>query len=427
MKKYLVSLLVIISILSGLTYIEAEAAEESGNNMPAHEVIYLPEELLANNSGNPSRALENFLNNSSNKKVVFPKGKTIILERQLVIHHVENLEIDFNGCTIKLPENCSWKPRYDTGEYVPVAAITIYDSSNITLRNYTIDGNSSNISASQWCIGLFLTNVYSFSSYNGSFKYCNYHHIVIGLGTKNIVFNGTYFKDHGGATKPAGISDVYVYNDPDDNFSFFDTTVDNTALKDRQAQCFYIDGYNGLIDTVYANNCSIPLDIRKGTHIARNFTVRNAEQVLMVQPSSSDTDEFASLTALNFTGTNIIGNKVSAAGVYILACEKVHLDNFRIQMDPASEYSWYGIRIRKFFDNNILKDVIITDTEVSNAAVSGYMIQNLADSVLLKDISSANAPYAVKTLSCTAKQYVENLKTINSKKFDPKDNMIAMK
>ena len=406
--------LVIISILTTLT--------------KCTNITYLPDELLVDEPLNPSQTLETFLNNCSNKKVVFPRNKTFVLERQLVIHHVENLEIDFNGCTIKLPDNLSWnKTRYDTGAYVPLAAITVHDSKNITFKNYTIDGNSPNIDPEQWCIGLWLSNINGFSSVNGSFKYCNYHHIVIYPGTKDINFVGTYFKDHGGASNPAGISDVYVANSPEDNFSFIDTTVDNTALRERQAQCFYISGYNGLIDTVHANNCSIPLDVRKGTHIAKNFTINNAELMLMIQPNPINSTEFANLTASNFTGINIQGkSNGGAAGVYIVGCEKVHLNNFVINMDPAAEYSWYGIRIRKFYDAYPVKDVVISDIEISNPRVSSLMFQYLVDSVSVNNIKSVNAPYAIREDYCTINQYVENLSLVNSKELHPISNMIVI-
>lgn len=332
--------------------------------------------ILIDNPQHPSQALEEFLNNCNNKKVVFPHNKTIVLERQLVIYGVDSLEIDFNGCTIQLPNNCAWKVRYDTGEYVPLSAITVHNSSNITLKNYAIDGNSSNISADQRCIGLWLSNTNGFSSINATYKYCNYHQIVIYPGTKNICFTKTTFKDHGGASKPAGISDVFVANDPDDNFSFIDTTVDNTALRERQAQCFYISGYNGVIDTVNTNNCSVPLDVRKGTHIAKNFTINNAELMLMVQPNPIGSTEFANLTASNFTGTNIKGKRnCGAAGVYIVGCEKVHLNNFLIKMNPKSKYSWYGVRVRKYYSEYPLKNIKITNTEVLNSKISKYKVE----------------------------------------------------
>jgi len=391
--------------------------------------ILLPMEIIDNNQETPSQALENFLNNCSNKRVIFPESKTIVLERQLVIHHVENLEIDFNGCTIKLPDNLSWdKTRYDTGAYVTITAITVHDSKNISFKNYIIDGNSSNIDSEQKCIGLWLSNTNGFTSVNGSFKYCNYHHIVIYPGTKDINFVGTYFKDHGGASSPAGISDVYVSNSPDDDFSFIDTTVDNTELRERQAQCFYISGYNGFIDTVKANNCSTPLDVRKGTHTAKNFTINNAELMLMIQPNPINSTEFANLTASNFIGTNIMGKKNGGAtGVYIVGCEKAHINNFIINMDPTAEYSWYGIRIRKSYDEYPLKDVVISDVEISNTRVSSLMLQYLVDSVLVNNIKSINSPYAIREDSCKVNQYIETLTLINSKALYPTSDMVVIK
>jgi len=122
----LVTALIVISIFASLT--------------KCTYITYLPAELLVDNPINPSQALENFLNSCSNKKVVFPLNKTFVLERQLAIHNVENLEIDFNGCTIQLPDECNWDVRYDTGEYVPISAITIHSSINIKFSNYIIDG-----------------------------------------------------------------------------------------------------------------------------------------------------------------------------------------------------------------------------------------------------------------------------------------------
>jgi len=406
----LVTALIVISIFASLT--------------KCTYITYLPAELLVDNPINPSQALENFLNSCSNKKVVFPLNKTFVLERQLAIHNVENLEIDFNGCTIQLPDECNWDVRYDTGEYVPISAITIHSSINIKFSNYIIDGNSLNISPDKRCIGLWLSNTNGFSSFNGSFKYCNYHHIVIYPGTKDITFVSTYFKDHGGASSPAGISDVYVLNSPDDNFSFIDTTVDNTTLRERQAQCFYISGYNGLIDTVKANNCSVPLDVRKGTHTAKNFIIDNAEQMLIVQPNPTNSTEFTNLTASNFIGTNIKGKSSGgASGVYIVGCQKVHLDNFKINMDPTSEYSWYGIRIRKFYNEYPLDDVVISNVEIANTKVSSLLLQNLINSVHVENFTSINAPYAIREDSCKINQYVKNLTLVNSKALHPASSM----
>lgn len=373
MKKFNPSVIIISLLIIAIVVISIIISYRK-NSLESLRATLLPRKLLVDNPHNPSQTLEAFLNNCSNKKVVFPEGKTVILERQLVIHDVSNLDIDFNSCTFQLPDGCDWNVRYDTGTYVPVGAITVHNSSNITFRNYTIDGNSSNISPEQWCIGLHVIDVDGFLSYNGAYKYWNYHQIVIYPGTKNINFNGTYFKDHGGASEPAGISDVYVANGPDDNFSFFDTTVDNTALSERRAQCFYISGYNGIIDTVKTNNCSVPLDVRKGTHIARNFTINNAELMLMVQPNQNST-EYADLTASDFIGTNIKGkSNGGGTGVYIVGCEKCHLDNFKISMDSNSQYSWYGIRVRKFQENFQLENVKITNTEIKNAKTSEFKI-----------------------------------------------------
>lgn len=411
---------------------ETFAADNLMNNsLKQYEIVYLPDELLGNNPDTPSRNLEAFINSCSNKKVMFPSNKTFVLERQLVIHHVNNIEIDFNGCTFQLPDNLSWTTRYDTGGYVAINAITVHDSRNVTLSNYIIDGNSANISPDKWCTGLWLFNTEGFYSINGSYRNCNYHHIVIYPGTKNLLFTDTFFKDHGGASKPAGISDVFVSNDPSDDFSFINTIVDNSELKDRQGQCFYIAGYNGFIDTVNTNNCSVPLDIRKGTHIANNFTVNNAELILTVQPYPNGSAELANLTASNFIATNIIGqSNGGASGVYIVGCEQCHLDNFKIYLDPTANYSWYGIRIRKYYDNFDVKNVNIKNIEVINSRVAGIISEDLTESTQIKDVKVVGASNSSKGFisnACTANQYIENLIATNCVPYSSKDNMVVLK
>ena len=415
MKKY-VALLVALSLLSTCALGVVMATADTNSN----EKVYLPEELLNDNPINPSRALETFLNNCSNKKVIFPREKTFVLERQLVIHHVKNLEIDFNGCTIQLPDNLAWARRYDTGKSIALNAITVYDSQNITFSNYIIDGNSDNISINKSCNGLLITDVNCFSSNNGFIKSLNYHQLVIYPGTRNITFNNTLFKDHGGVV--SGKSDVYVENNPNDDFSFINTRVINTAIKENQGQLFYINGYNGYFDTVYAENVVCALDLRKGNHVARNFTVTNSKEVLVMQ-SNPKSEEIPSIVASDFTGININGSKSGggASGVYIVACDSCNLSNFSIEMDSTSNSSWYGFRIRKYNENKAINDVVITNTEVKNAQNAAFMMQCLESKSILENITVTNTPYALKSDSCTSIQLVKKLNLVKGLAYKTAD------
>jgi len=394
--------------------------------------VYLPEELKSGSSQEPSKALEAFINTCSNKKVIFPENRTFVLERQLVIHDVENLVIDFNGCVIRMPDDCSWATRYDTGQSVDLRAVTIHDSVNVAISNYRIDGNSSNIDTDNWCVGLWLQDVKSFTSANGAFVDNNYHQIVIYGGTKDIIFQETYFRDHGGATGGAGISDVFVHNNSDDDFSFIGVEVDNTALRERQDQCFYIAGHNGYFENVVTNNCSVPLDIRYGKHIARDFWITNAERVLILQPYpyGNGSAGYARLTASNFTGKKIKGSIDGAAGLYIIGCDRCHLDDFDIEMDLASSNSWYGIRIRKYYSAYPVKEVVITNTNVENSSIANILMERLDASATMKNITATGAGrtvYGVKTSSCYANQYVEDLVAFNCIKYSSPDNMLVLR
>jgi len=407
-----------------------------GGSLPAQgfetgEVVKLPDALASGSGADVSAQLEAYLNSCSNKTVIFPAGRTFILERQLVIHDVENLEIDFNGCLIRLPSGCSWKTRYDTGLSVAISAVTIHDAKNIAIRNYSIDGNSAHISSDQWCVGLWLQDVENFISQDGSFRNSNYHQIVIYGGTRNIQFRGTIFRNHGGATGGAGVSDVFVHNDPNDDFSFIGVRVDNTALKDGQGQCFYIAGYNGYFEDVSTNNCAVPLDIRYGAHVARDFRITNAENVLILQPYpyGNGNAGYARLTASDFSGENIRGSRDGAAGLYIIGCERCHLENFDIDMDTASDYSWYGVRIRKYYSRFPVNDVQISNSEISNASLANVSLESLDRSTAIRSITVSGAglkTFGVQTASCTAKQYVEDLTAVNCAKYSSEDKMLVL-
>ena len=61
--------------------------------------LYLPVALTADSlPADLAVQLETFLNTCSNKKVIFPAGKTYNLERQVILNNLDNCEIDFNGC-----------------------------------------------------------------------------------------------------------------------------------------------------------------------------------------------------------------------------------------------------------------------------------------------------------------------------------------
>jgi|GEM_PF-6801708 len=435
---------------AGTTTVTWTAADAAGNKSTAAQTVtvtvtaaetvtYLPTALQADSLVNPAQSLASFLNTCSGKKVVFPAGKTYVLEKQLVIHNVSNLEIDFNGATFKLPANCSIASRSDTGHYVPGnTAVVVHDVTNLSFSNYTIDGNKANIPASTWCTGMAIMNADGFKSYNGAFKNSNYHQLVMGptnvsTYNKNISFTKTYFKDHGGADGGAGISDVYINNRSTDSFSFIDVTVDNTALKDyaQQAQCFYVAGFNGYFEDVVTNNCAVPLDVRYGTHVAKDFTVTNAERVLMVQPypGGNGTNGYAKLTASNFTGKGIRGSVDGANGLYIIACDRVTLDNFNIEMDPTATYAWYGIRIRQFYAEYPISNVSITNTTVKNFKTAGVLMENLTATSNFNTMTltgASSSAYGVRSTACTAYQYFTNLITSNCIKSSSTDGMIKL-
>jgi len=404
------------------------------------DAISLPAALLANDLKDPAQALANFLNTCSGKEVVFPADRTYVLEKQLVIHDVSGLQIDFNGCTFKLPDNCSIPSRSDTGHYVPEnTAVVVHDVSDLTISNYTIDGNKAHISSSTWCTGLAVMNADGFESNNGSFKNSNYHQIIIGptnvsAYNTDIVFRDTFFKDHGGASGGAGISDVYVSNRITDDFSFIDVTVDNTSLKEysQQAQCFYIAGHNGYFENVDTNNCAVPLDVRYGKHTARNFTVNNAEMVLMLQPypGGNGSNGYADVTASNFKGRNIQGSVTGGAtGVYVIGCDSCHLDDFDIEMDPTSPYAWYGIRIRKFYSQFPISDVEISNSTITGFKTAGLRMEGLNESAQFSNIeltSASSGTYGVMTATCTAYQYLTGLVTTNCTEASSSDSMLKL-
>ncbi len=404
------------------------------------DAVYLPAALLNADVANPSQALQNFLNACSGKTVVFPANKTYVLEKQLVIHHVSDLEIDFNGCTFKLPNNCSIASRSDTGHYIPDnTAVVVHDVTNLSMYNYNIDGNKANIASTTWCTGLAIMNADGFTSVNGSFRNCNYHHIIMGptnvsAYNKDILFKETYFKDHGGASGGAGISDVYVSNRSTDDFSFIGVVVDNTRLKEytTQAQCFYIAGFNGYFEDVVTNNCAVPLDIRYGSHVAKNFKVTNAEMVLILQPypGGNGGNGYAKLTASDFDGKGIKGGATGGAtGLYIIGCERCHLDDFNIEMDPESAYAWYGIRVRKYYPQFPVNDVVVTNTTVEYFKTAGLIMEGLNASTNFKDlelVSAVSSTYGVKTTTCTAYQYLTGLVTTNCIESSSPDSMLKL-
>jgi hypothetical protein len=205
------------------------------------------------------------------------------------------------------------------------------------------------------------------------------------------------------------------------------------VLKDyaSQAQCFYVAGFNGYFENVVTNNCAVPLDVRYGTHVAKDFTITNAERVLMVQPypGGNGSNGYARLTASNFTGKNIKGSVDGANGLYIIACDYCHLDNFNIEMDAAAQYAWYGIRIRQYYAEYPISNVVISNTTVKNFKTAGVLMENLSASSEFKTLSLTGATsttYGVRSTTCTAYQYFTSLTTSNCIRSSSTDGMIKI-
>jgi hypothetical protein len=387
----------------------------------AMQEMGLPFGLLIDNPVNQSAQLETFLNTCSGKKVKFPFGKTYTLERQLIIHDVNNIEIDFNHCLFQLPNAYNATNRYDFGISVGCQIITFANSQFVNIKNIKFDGkralyNSGDTTASKWQTALTVTNCNDFTCFDFYGKEINYHAIVVYKG-KNISFDKLNFYNNGLAGGSAGYSDVYTWDDGTDcNITFLNTYAERTdLLTENTGQVYYINSKNTIIENIVTKNVASPFDFRKGSHYVKNVFM-NGGISLSVGSYPTNT-EFPSITGENIECVNLTGDTTGGSALmYMTACDKAHFKNITLKAKADSSVS-YGLRIRKGASGapvNDLKNITFENLIVDLKSTSAKLIyfDSLTKPVQIynvKLIGSASAHNALRTYQCTANMNVENV------------------
>jgi len=357
------------------------------------ETVYISKDIYEG-SDDISRRLERFLRTCSYKKVVFPPDKVFILERQLVVYDVQNMEIDFNNCTLKLPDDCRWRARHDIkGYYVYESVLGFYNCSGIRISNLKIDGNRYKLTGSGSFFGIVLNDIKGFTCNNLYVAKVNYHPVFIYKNTQGIKFCNTKFEDNGDEIIN-GKSEVYVENNPDDDFAFYDTYIERTldGGKIKSGQVFYVNGYNGTVDGVVAKRIGSVFDCRIGSHYFSNIIVDECELPFIVQPyPNAEAGDAPSIYVKNVKAKNCYGSSESGAALLcIVGCNEAVIEDVYLEAtsDPKAKYKWYGLRIYNFksYENNPAKNVALKNIKIKGPEKAGIFISKIKDDVIAENI-----------------------------------------
>lgn len=372
------------------------------------QAIGLPDELLLDNPSNPASQLEAFLNTCSNKKVIFPAKKTFILEQQIVVNNVSNLEIDFNGCTLKLPDNCAWSSRTVSGYHIEILPIGFYNCNDIIIKTLTTNGNKSTVSSANYCFGVVLKDVKSFRSIGYKAIDFNYKGVYLKTGTKDIKFRDTTFINGGVSAIPTA-SDVFVSNNEDDDFYFENTYSERNNTKDTLdigGQIFYVNGHNGYVKKVIGRNVKTSVDFRVGEHVAEDINLDHCNHSLIVQPypgdpATDDPNAKPSVTIKNVKAINIYPTTDNGASMLsVIGCKKALLENIELEMAVDATISDFGVLVKESYSYRFPENVHVKNLHAKGMTSGGIRVEKATHSPVFENIvlDGSDSGYVVGTV-----------------------------
>ncbi|MGW6302260.1 hypothetical protein [Peribacillus butanolivorans] len=296
---------------------------------------------------NPAEQLSNFFKNSCNKRIIFPFAKKIILEKQLILSGMKNCDIDFNEVDFTAPDNCRWSSITISGESIGKNMLVICDGENIKTRNIKLNGNKTNNRLTeQNIIGLQIFNVDGFKNYDFTAVEVNYHAIVIDDNSKGVkFFNTTKFVNCGDYRK--GASDIFISNLPSDDFYFQDVISTRIPEGINHGQIFYVNGYNGYIQSLKGINVASPFDSRTGEHYIDNIYIDGCSVGMIVQSyPNAGADDKPSLTVKNLKAINISPKSTTGGSLlFISSCKKANFENVHLEAKPGTKTAWHVLRV----------------------------------------------------------------------------------
>lgn len=374
-------------------------------------LINIPDNLLNENATNSSKKLEEFLTNCSGKTVIFPANKTFVFDEPVSITNVQNIQIDFNKTTLKLPDGFTgWDDarRYTNYTYVGDSILAVVDAEDVLIYRLKLDGNSQNISPSIGCIGVWVENASSVYFEDLNIANVNYHGIVVSSVTENIGFNGVYLENNFGSTNS---SDVYVNNNPSDDVSFNDVTAERTTLVGNQV--FYINGFNTNITNILTHNCSVALDYRKGKHTASNITIDSCNATVHIQSTSNR--DLPEITVSNLTATNIYAGLKTRAGLGIWSAASAYFENVSLSFAEDATTNLYGVIIRRFSREDTIANVYFKNLTIENTGMAAIYYNNLNNSTKVESLTATQVENnLLRGENCTAIQVINSIMSENT-------------
>jgi len=367
---------------------------KSGNNIPTTssltpQPIYLPDDFL-NNVSNPGAQISSYLSGSSQKIIVFPLNKTWTLEQQVKLIGMKNTTVDFNGCTLRMPDSCGFTPAYDR------YALAVLNSSSCTLKGINLDGNRlGNVGNDEY--GIVIGESANLAIQNSTFHDFTHHAIVIYKNTPLLEFDNTTVYDNFGMNTCA---DIYIENGTTDSVSFSNTKAYRKFGSGNQV--FYVNGFNSSIDDVSAKDVRVVADYRRGKHSLKNVVTDHCQMVIIIQGASAE------LIASGIIGTNLETAHGLDSGLYIYACTSANLENIHLE-SLLSVKKPFGLRFNagahKVMGNNIsIKNAYTACLEYDEVGESIY----LSNIILARDFPQTLG-YSIRVSHCTAHQYIKSL------------------
>lgn len=331
-------------------------------------------------SENPAQQIMNIINGSTCKRFTLPYGIKVTLEKKITLQNLKNCDINLNNIEWTIPDNCSWP-----GEK---SAITVIDSEDVRTHNMKIDGNKHNNTSE--IFGLIVRNVKGYRNYDFEAKDVNYHAIYIDDNTPDLKFYNTTKFNNCYSETIAGSSDVFISNVPVDDFYFQNVESERDIAGKQHGQVFYVNGYNGKVDSIKGKNVASPFDARIGSHVIGNIDIDGCLSSFIVQSyPDAKKDEKADITVHKLKATNVDpSNAYGSAMIFVTACKKLIINEVDVRAKPGVTQAWYVSR----FDHRgagtattYPENIIIKNFYGEGHSSNGVVTLNLDEDILIEN------------------------------------------
>ena len=369
----------------------------------------LPDSFI-NNPVNPGAAIQGYLQDAqyTGARLRFPSNVVYTLEQPISVTNLKPAEVDFNGCTFKIPDS--------TAE----TALSLAGIVSRVLRNLIIDGNKNNNSG-QDDYGLHIQDCRETDIYNFTIKNVTHHGIWVQSGVYGVRFHDTTIQDTYGFVSAA---EIYVENGATDNVEFWRTTVSRDQYISNQA--LYLHGAGSmLVDGVTANG--IPgyvVDVRSGNATVRNVTADWCGGLLISQAGTSEIN----IIADTLVGTNMVGRNGVSSIIDLRIAKTAVIGH--VTATCLGSYNYYGVKVQMDGAAASLAGIDISNVNISGFRTSGILLSKLDTSTHFDTIAltpyDANSEIVTCNADVTANQYINALTagTPNAGNTDPGGKLV---